>query len=246
MEGQFQFTEAGIEGKIGSAKDGGNDVCICCPNCGRAFESDISLETIYERGRTIEESATKEVDVLIADETTKASDVEKEEEVSVINEEDLPECSESDSTSDDEPKPYNPVFASNMDIASTCTSHPRSDSDHDFEPDIKAIAALASIAIFSLGKNPHIQFYRKGRHNKVYSISSAESNPEDFKYLFRVCKPYDSYLKISSEVATMTYLRQETTIPMPGIIAYDPLPENYLGYGWVIIEFVQGQTMNGV
>lgn len=58
---------------------------------------------------------------MIADETTKASDVEKEEEVSVINEEDLPECSESDSTSDDEPKPYNPVFASNMDIASTCT-----------------------------------------------------------------------------------------------------------------------------
>lgn len=52
--------------------------------------------------------------------------------------------------------------------------------------------------------------------------------------------------KIDSEVATMKYVRQKTTIPVPDVIAYSYVDRSPIGVAFIIIEYVEGTTLHAL
>ncbi|KAJ7465059.1 hypothetical protein FB451DRAFT_1041559, partial [Mycena latifolia] len=55
-----------------------------------------------------------------------------------------------------------------------------------------------------------------------------------------------SDISLESEVATMVYVRQHTTIPVPTVYGYCPTRNNLLGQPFSIVSFAEGSDMNGV
>lgn len=43
-----------------------------------------------------------------------------------------------------------------------------------------------------------------------------------------------------NEVATLNYVKQRTTIPVPTVIVSDSSSENDLGYEWILMEKIPG------
>ena len=61
--------------------------------------------------------------------------------------------------------------------------------------------------------------------------------------MMRVALPVDPYLKTASEVATMSFVRERTIIPIPRVVAYESCQNSILGFEWVLLEFVEGHTL---
>jgi Phosphotransferase enzyme family len=59
-------------------------------------------------------------------------------------------------------------------------------------------------------------------------------------YIMRVALPVDPYFKTASEVATLKFLSQHTSIPVPSVIAYDTSPENKLEFEWTLMTRLPG------
>ncbi|CAJ2508395.1 Uu.00g134210.m01.CDS01 [Anthostomella pinea] len=84
-----------------------------------------------------------------------------------------------------------------------------------------------------------ITYLDEGTWNRVYTIRPCFG--PDSKLILRVALPvFRSVSKTASEVATMEWVRKNTCIPVPRIIAYDPSPNNELGYEWCIMEKATG------
>ena len=54
----------------------------------------------------------------------------------------------------------------------------------------------------------------------------------------RVARRFMPRLKTESEVATINYLRQKTSVPVPTIYHYDSNPYNRLGGEWILMSKV--------
>ncbi|KPI36648.1 uncharacterized protein AB675_10095 [Cyphellophora attinorum] len=77
--------------------------------------------------------------------------------------------------------------------------------------------------------------------NKIYEISV--DNGAQY-YAFKVTLPFCPRLKTQSEVATMRLVRQLTTpVFVPKVFAHDDSSDNELGYEWILMEFVHGQSL---
>ena len=86
-------------------------------------------------------------------------------------------------------------------------------------------------------------FFAGGAFNKLYLISYPG---QEKSYLFRVILPACPFFKTESEAATLSYLQFETSIPVPGVIAWDSNPDNRLGFEWIIMEKVSGVPLRDV
>ena len=53
----------------------------------------------------------------------------------------------------------------------------------------------------------------------------------------------DPVLKTENKVATLKFLRQYATIPVPGFAAWDSLSDNELGFEWIIMEKAKGMLL---
>ncbi|KAF2817180.1 uncharacterized protein BDZ99DRAFT_374892, partial [Mytilinidion resinicola] len=49
------------------------------------------------------------------------------------------------------------------------------------------------------------------------------------------------WYKTQSEVATMTYIREHTKIPVPQVFAFDSSMDNALGLEWILMEMAEGR-----
>jgi hypothetical protein len=107
------------------------------------------------------------------------------------------------------------------------------------EPDIDA---MTRIARKYLGHDENVPtdvvFYAQGAFNKLYKISAAGS-----VCLMRVSLPVYPHLKTQSDVATINFVRHETDIPVPRIIAFDSESQNDLGYEWIMMEMMPGVSL---
>ena len=56
--------------------------------------------------------------------------------------------------------------------------------------------------------------------------------------VLRVARPFLSKIKITSEVATLHFLRSRTSIPVPEVYCWDADPFNRVGGEWIIMEKV--------
>ena len=61
------------------------------------------------------------------------------------------------------------------------------------------------------------------------AIPGVGDNISSHQYILRVTWPVEPFYKTASEVATLSYLREHTTIPVPGVIAHSSSAENELG-----------------
>ena len=84
-----------------------------------------------------------------------------------------------------------------------------------------------------------VSFFAEGAFNKLYHISAPELPSS---YLLRVTIPVEPFFKTESEVATIAFLRANTSIPVPNIIAWQSNidSEDDLGYEWMLMEKIDG------
>lgn len=108
------------------------------------------------------------------------------------------------------------------------------------EPDISVIRKIAQHAL-NIPRDVQcaISLLASGAFNKVYTISVAGL----ILAVMRVSLPVDPVFKTLSEVATISYIREHTSIPAPEVIAYDASNENELGFEWMIQAYVPGQSL---
>ncbi|KAJ8115131.1 hypothetical protein OPT61_g3156 [Boeremia exigua] len=98
------------------------------------------------------------------------------------------------------------------------------------EPSIDVIERLACQ---SLRCSCDVRFLAEGTFNKVYSIDCSKG-----EYVFRVALPVAPEVKTLSDVATMSFIRKTTSIPVPEVITYDANFNNKLGFEWILMERV--------
>lgn len=85
------------------------------------------------------------------------------------------------------------------------------------------------------GVLPAVTFHAQGAFSKLYKISTMSE-----ACLMRVSLPVDPRYKTESEVATIEFARQNTSLPVPQIIAFDSNNENELGFEWILMEMMPG------
>ena len=119
----------------------------------------------------------------------------------------------------------------------------------DREPNVDVIRSLAKKHLQKLAKGPlndtslEVTFFAEGAYNKLYEISAPELNSD---YLFRATLPVEPYFKTESEVATIAFLRANTSIPVPRIIAWQSNLDGDFGSEWILMEKLEGVTLLSV
>ncbi|KAL2146110.1 hypothetical protein VTI28DRAFT_5203 [Corynascus sepedonium] len=88
--------------------------------------------------------------------------------------------------------------------------------------------------------NADIRYFAKGTFNRLYSLTNPNWGRA---YLFRVSIPVEPFFKTESEIATMEYVRQHTTMPIPRVVAYSSSDDNELGYEWILMEQMPGEPL---
>ncbi|KAJ7217078.1 phosphotransferase enzyme family-domain-containing protein [Mycena pura] len=80
-----------------------------------------------------------------------------------------------------------------------------------------------------------VSFYASGAFNKLYLVSFGSD-----KFLMRVSLPVYPQYKTRGEVATLQWVRENTNIPVPKIIAFLTSSDNETGFEWILMELMPG------
>ena len=93
-----------------------------------------------------------------------------------------------------------------------------------------------------------VTHFSEGAFNQLYAVAISDSggNPCFPECVFRVTLPVEPFYKTASEVATLSYLRKNTTIPVPLVIAHSSTADNELGCEWILMEKVTGLSLKDV
>ncbi|KIK70042.1 hypothetical protein GYMLUDRAFT_213098 [Collybiopsis luxurians FD-317 M1] len=81
-----------------------------------------------------------------------------------------------------------------------------------------------------------IKFLSAGTFHKAYLVTLADRQ----QVVARVARKFMPRLKTESEVATMQYLREHTSIPVPTVYHYDSNPYNRLGGEFILMSKAPG------
>lgn len=117
------------------------------------------------------------------------------------------------------------------------------------EPDVGVISSLAKHHLVAEFPAPfddallEISFFAEGGFNKLWQISYTGHHTS---YLLRVAVPVEPFYKTESEVATIAYLRANTSIPVPKILAWDSNRDNELTFEWILMEKIDGVSLMDV
>lgn len=85
------------------------------------------------------------------------------------------------------------------------------------EPDVDQTKALSRKHLcLSPEDDCSVALFNQGTFNKLYKVETNIGT-----WAMRVLLPVDPSRKTISEVTTIQFLRERTTIPVPGIVAYD-------------------------
>ncbi|KAF7593653.1 hypothetical protein BBP40_011059 [Aspergillus hancockii] len=82
-----------------------------------------------------------------------------------------------------------------------------------------------------------VEFLSEKLTKKLFVISHPQLAK---KYVFQVQLPVDPFFLMESEVATISFVRHNTSIPVPPLIAWNSSPDNVLGYEWSLVEMLEG------
>lgn len=80
-----------------------------------------------------------------------------------------------------------------------------------------------------------ISFYAEGAFNKLYLVQTSQR-----RLLMRISLPVYPRSKTRGEVTTLRFLRRETDVPVPEVIAFDDSCNNEIGFEWILMELMPG------
>lgn len=80
----------------------------------------------------------------------------------------------------------------------------------------------------------------RGRYHEIYALFSLDHR---WSCIARLSRSVESPAKLSSEVATMKYVRAHTRIPVPEVYSYDFSPTNSVGMQFVAMEHMPGRHL---
>lgn len=105
------------------------------------------------------------------------------------------------------------------------------------EPLIPAIETVCRQEL-SIGQNESckVVFHASGLFNKLYIVDRI-SGP---RLIIRVSLPVYPRHKARAEVATLRWVRENTDIPVPAVLALDDSNDNDIGFEWILMEFMDG------
>ena len=112
------------------------------------------------------------------------------------------------------------------------------------EADIDMITAIAQKALH-IGelsvelKELTIELLAKGTLSKLYAIYCGRK----VDYIMRITLPIIPLRKHLSEMATIKYVRQNTDIPVPRVVARSMRSRNKLGFEWTIMQRIPGEKL---
>jgi len=81
-----------------------------------------------------------------------------------------------------------------------------------------------------------VVFHASGLFNKLYNIRRANSA----SLIMRVTLPVYPHHKTRAEVATLRWVRDNTSIPVSEIFAFDDTNNNEIGFEWILMELMHG------
>lgn len=85
--------------------------------------------------------------------------------------------------------------------------------------------------------------FSQGMWNKLYLIASEDkTSGKVTERILRISLPVNPWFKLRSEISTMEYVRCKTNSPIPKVYCFDSSMENPLGFEWMIMERMNGQT----
>jgi hypothetical protein len=84
--------------------------------------------------------------------------------------------------------------------------------------------------------------------NKAYTIVTADGGgiESQLPYMFRLTLPAGPFHKTTSEMATLSYIREHTSVPVPRMVTYSSTAENELGFEWILMEKIPGVSLKSV
>ena len=93
-----------------------------------------------------------------------------------------------------------------------------------------------------------VAFFAEGAFNKLYTITVSDGGDSigSPQYIFRATSPVEPFYKTASEVATLSYIREHTSIPVPQVVASSSRADNELGCEWILMERVPGVALADV
>lgn len=112
------------------------------------------------------------------------------------------------------------------------------------EPDIDTITAIVQKALH-IGelsvefKELTIELLAKGTLSKLYTIYCGRK----VDYIMRITLPIIPLRKNLNEMATIKYVRQNTDIPVPRVVARSTRSRNMLGFEWTIMQRISGKKL---
>ena len=115
------------------------------------------------------------------------------------------------------------------------------------EPDIAVAKAIALRHLRVTPSSYEITFFSAGAFNKLFllhPLGDSGAAPESF--IMRVILPVDPYFKTASEVATLQFVRKNTSIPVPRVIAFDSSADNELGFEWILMTKLPGIALKSL
>ena len=84
-----------------------------------------------------------------------------------------------------------------------------------------------------------VELLAKGTLSKLYTIYCGRK----VDYIMRITLPIIPLRKHLSEMATIKYVRQNTDIPVPRVVARSMRSRNILGFEWTIMQRIPGKTL---
>jgi len=111
------------------------------------------------------------------------------------------------------------------------------------EPDLEAAKQRVVDALAITEGAIDISFFTQGGFNKIYNIFISGSSE---KLIFRVALPVDPGYKTLSEVATLQWMRQNTNLPVPKVVASDTSRDNSVGFEWILMNKLPGNPLADV
>ncbi|KAF5024453.1 hypothetical protein F66182_3539 [Fusarium sp. NRRL 66182] len=108
-----------------------------------------------------------------------------------------------------------------------------------YEPSLEAIKVICRRTL-KLGTSDYcaVSFLTAGAFNRIYLV---QLNHEK-KMIMIVSLPVDPRYKTAGEVATLSWLKLHSNIPVPEVIAFDDSDNNEIGFEWILMELMQGTS----
>jgi aminoglycoside phosphotransferase (APT) family kinase protein len=80
--------------------------------------------------------------------------------------------------------------------------------------------------------------FAQGAFNKLYAVICSKG-----RFIVRVTLPVAPRVKTVSEVATLSFVREQTAVPVPQVLEYAVNPANSSGFEWIMMERVVGRPL---